>query len=213
MAKIISQETFNDVVKENIVEFSMTSSDAKEETIKQFEAQGINLANIIKDLSLNEETGKPCLNEAVDQLKDHISGTSVLDTEQLLNCLSLLETECTKSIPHRVLAGSIGTLEVLLLIVEKALSMPGDCQLPVSIGIFCENTTARLCNVSDSEKIAGRRQCHAKPTTRHIRCRNVDGFDKNSQHPDRRAIDLRRFAADHQGLCVARDKSAKHYER
>lgn len=47
MAKVISQETFDDVVKENIIEFSMDASEAKEETIKQFEAQGINLANII----------------------------------------------------------------------------------------------------------------------------------------------------------------------
>lgn len=39
MAKVISQDTFDEVVKENVVEFSMTPSEAKEETIKQFEAQ------------------------------------------------------------------------------------------------------------------------------------------------------------------------------
>lgn len=39
MAKVISQDTFNDVVKENIVEFDMQPDEAKEETIKQFEAQ------------------------------------------------------------------------------------------------------------------------------------------------------------------------------
>lgn len=39
MAKVISQETFDDVVKENIIEFSMEPSEAKQETIKQFEAQ------------------------------------------------------------------------------------------------------------------------------------------------------------------------------
>lgn len=39
MAKVISQDTFDDVVKENIIEFSMSVDDAKEETIKQFEAQ------------------------------------------------------------------------------------------------------------------------------------------------------------------------------
>lgn len=184
MAKIISQETFNDVVKENIVEFSMTSSDAKEETIKQFEAQGINLANIIKDFSLNEDTGKPCLNEAIDQLKDHISGTSILDTEQLLNRLSILETECAKSIPHRVLAGSIGTLEVLLVIVEKALTSSDDCQLTVSSNNFT-GTKSRcplyLCqSISDSAKIVGRCQCLAEESTGYFRCRNANGFDQNS---------------------------------
>jgi len=39
MAKIISQETFDDVVKENILEFSMSPEEAKEESVKQFEAQ------------------------------------------------------------------------------------------------------------------------------------------------------------------------------
>lgn len=38
-AKVISQETFDDVVKENIIEFSMDPEEAKQETIKQFEAQ------------------------------------------------------------------------------------------------------------------------------------------------------------------------------
>lgn len=37
MAKIISQETYDEVLKENIVEFSMEVNEAREETIKQFE--------------------------------------------------------------------------------------------------------------------------------------------------------------------------------
>lgn len=41
MAKFILQETFNDAVKENIVEFSMSPDEAREETVKQFEAQVI----------------------------------------------------------------------------------------------------------------------------------------------------------------------------
>lgn len=39
MAKVISQTTFDDVVQENVVEFAMSPNEAKEETIKQFEAQ------------------------------------------------------------------------------------------------------------------------------------------------------------------------------
>lgn len=48
MAKVISQDTFDDVVKENVVEFSMTPSEAKEETIKQFEAQVSNVDIVIQ---------------------------------------------------------------------------------------------------------------------------------------------------------------------
>lgn len=39
MAKVISQETYDGVIQENIVEFSMDVAEAREETIKQFEAQ------------------------------------------------------------------------------------------------------------------------------------------------------------------------------
>lgn len=38
-SKIISQDAFDDVLKENIVDFSMTPEEARQETIKQFEAQ------------------------------------------------------------------------------------------------------------------------------------------------------------------------------
>lgn len=41
MAKIISQQTYDDVIKENIIEFSMDVDEAREETIKQFQAQVI----------------------------------------------------------------------------------------------------------------------------------------------------------------------------
>jgi armadillo repeat-containing protein 6 len=39
MAKVISQETFDGVLKENIVEFSMSVEEARDETIKQFEGK------------------------------------------------------------------------------------------------------------------------------------------------------------------------------
>lgn len=108
MAKIISQETFDDVVKENIVEFSMNVQEAKDETVKQFEAQGINLANIIKDLTINEETGNPVLNETIEQLKT-ISTDGDVSSSNLPKLLDTLATECKASVPHRVVS-SISTV-------------------------------------------------------------------------------------------------------
>lgn len=101
MAKVISQDLFDETVKENIVEFSMDVAEAKRETVEQFEAQGINLANIIKDLSINESTGRPVLNETIDQLKKIPLETGVNDVE-LPKLLDALIAECEKSIPHRV---------------------------------------------------------------------------------------------------------------
>ncbi|KAH8401643.1 hypothetical protein KR009_006946 [Drosophila setifemur] len=121
MAKVISQDTFDDVVQENVVEFSMTPSEAKEETIKQFEAQGINLANIIKDLAINPQSGKPVINETVDQIKEYI-GQKAEDNTQLLEQLALLESECSKSLAHRVLAGKNGAHDALITLLEQTLS-------------------------------------------------------------------------------------------
>lgn len=102
MAKIISQETFDDVVKENIVEFSMDIDEAREETIQQFEAQGCNLSNIIKDLRINQETGRPILSETVEQLIA-FQRTDSNDNE-LMELLNALMTECKASVPHRVVS-------------------------------------------------------------------------------------------------------------
>lgn len=114
MAKVISQETFDDVVKENIVEFTMDVEEAKKETIEQFEAQGINLANIIKDLSINEATGRPILNETIDQLKE-ISLETSLNGDEIPKLLDTLIQECAKSVPYRVVSGLIQTSHLLEL--------------------------------------------------------------------------------------------------
>uniref|UniRef100_A0A1I8NQK3 Armadillo repeat-containing protein 6 homolog n=1 Tax=Stomoxys calcitrans TaxID=35570 RepID=A0A1I8NQK3_STOCA len=123
MAKVISQETFDDVVKENIIEFAMEPAEAKLETVKQFEAQGINLANIIKDLDINAETGKPILNEAIDNLKLYLEEKSA-DKEKLLDILKVIEAECQKSIPHRVLASKYEAHTCILKVVAQQLERP-----------------------------------------------------------------------------------------
>ena len=39
MAKQVTQETFDDVVKENVQEFEMTVGDAMNDAVQQFESQ------------------------------------------------------------------------------------------------------------------------------------------------------------------------------
>lgn len=105
MAKVISQETFDDVVRENVIEFEMSVAEAKDESVKQFEAQGINLANIIKDLTINEETGKPVLNETIDKLKTAAANENDnVDFDELSKLLDTLAKECSSSVPHRVVS-------------------------------------------------------------------------------------------------------------
>lgn len=98
MAKVITQETFDEVVKENIIEFSMTVDEAKIETIEQFEAQGINLGNIITDLNLNAETGEPIIVECIQKLEKHSKEEIKLKDDHLIECLNALTKECEKVI-------------------------------------------------------------------------------------------------------------------
>uniref|UniRef100_A0A182NI88 LRRK2 ARM repeat domain-containing protein n=1 Tax=Anopheles dirus TaxID=7168 RepID=A0A182NI88_9DIPT len=113
MAKVITQETFDDVVKENIVEFSMSVEEAREETIKQFEAQGIHLGNIIKDLNVNTDTGIPLMNESVDELKRLVEQKDA-DPQTVCNQLTVLADECKLSVPHRVLAAKLGAYDLIV---------------------------------------------------------------------------------------------------
>lgn len=84
--------------------------------------QGVNLANIIKDLTINEKTGQPVLNETIASLKGHLDNSQVLATDELDKLLITLSSELAKSVPHRVHAGKAGTLECLLGLIEAEMN-------------------------------------------------------------------------------------------
>lgn len=137
MARVISQETYDEVLKENIVEFSMSVDEAREETIKQFEAQGINLANIIKDLTINEETGNPVMNESLETIKAHVNGSKTISEVELEKQLELLSSELLKSIAHRVQASKNNTQEFLTNLMEKELGQTvSDGHLKDSVSFY-----------------------------------------------------------------------------
>lgn len=94
MARRISQETFDDVVKENIEEFEMEKDDAVKEAIAQFRKQGIDLSNI--DLTGGE--GRQQLLEAIATVQNtsiRTANASKLDT--LLSAVQEIGTVCDKS--------------------------------------------------------------------------------------------------------------------
>jgi hypothetical protein len=47
MVRVITQETFDQVVTENMEEFSMELADAVKDAKEQFDSQGVSLANIV----------------------------------------------------------------------------------------------------------------------------------------------------------------------
>jgi len=58
--------------------------------------KGINLANIVKDLRINEETGQPILNESIEKLKDLVKKDAVDSIELLIETMELINLECKK---------------------------------------------------------------------------------------------------------------------
>ncbi|KAF7989617.1 hypothetical protein HCN44_008291 [Aphidius gifuensis] len=113
MVRVIKQETYDEVVKENIEEFDMSPQEAVDDAIKQFEAQGIDLSNIIKDLALdnNENTIKICL----DNLKCLLENKNFDDVESIFNKLKI---ELNKDIARRVYAGKENAYNIIIDILK-----------------------------------------------------------------------------------------------
>ncbi|XP_076066743.1 armadillo repeat-containing protein 6 isoform X2 [Oratosquilla oratoria] len=118
MVKVISQETFDSVVKENVEEFDMTLEDAVEESCKEFESQGILLSNIVKNMRISEEGSMVHdILEALKSIKEfkNSDATVEIPTESF----STFTAQCKLSIAHRMLATKEGAYPVLTEVLEK----------------------------------------------------------------------------------------------
>ncbi|XP_063369348.1 armadillo repeat-containing protein 6 homolog [Cydia amplana] len=119
MVRVISQETYDEVVQENIQEFDMSAEEAIQDAINQFEAQGVDLSNIIKDLVLtsgdDHEISKSI--KKLQELKD--DG----DDSEILKELEIVKAECNKDIARRVKAGKEGAYTLLLELLQARHKM------------------------------------------------------------------------------------------
>ncbi|XP_060536348.1 armadillo repeat-containing protein 6 homolog [Cylas formicarius] len=106
----ISQETFDAAVKENIELLGLTQEEAVDETVKQFEAQGVDLSKIVKETLSDQETCE--ITQAIKQLQQfHKSRDS---PEDVITTLNVIKSECERGIQHKVLAGKAGAYGILL---------------------------------------------------------------------------------------------------
>ncbi|XP_075985983.1 armadillo repeat-containing protein 6 homolog [Anticarsia gemmatalis] len=122
MVRVITQETYDEVVKENIDEFDMSPEEAIKEAVAQFEAQGVDLSNIIKDLALSSGDNH-LVSETVGKLKD-LCATKKCDVNAVCTELDVLKSECNKDIAHRIRAGKDGAYKILVdLLFSKQLLM------------------------------------------------------------------------------------------
>ncbi|CAD6201268.1 GSCOCG00000069001-RA-CDS [Cotesia congregata] len=113
MVRVIKQETYDEVVKENIEDLSMTPEEAIEDAIKQFEAQGIDLTNIIKDLALNDNS-----NVIQSCLENLSTASENKNYEDVPRVLESLKTELDKDIARRVFASKENAYPIILALIK-----------------------------------------------------------------------------------------------
>jgi len=109
MVRVITQETFDLVVKENLEEFSMEQAEAVRDAREQFEQQGINLSNIVLS-----ERGSRVVVEAVKALFQEQSSSS------LLLHLATVKECCATDLAQRVLATDSGAYSILLRLARES---------------------------------------------------------------------------------------------
>ncbi|XP_073961109.1 armadillo repeat-containing protein 6 homolog [Choristoneura fumiferana] len=114
MVRVITQETYDEVVQENIKEFDMSAEEAIQDATAQFEAQGVDLSNIIKDLVLSSGEDH-AVSKAITKLKELKNEG---DDGEIFKELEILKAECNKDIARRVKAGKEGAYTVLLELLQ-----------------------------------------------------------------------------------------------
>ncbi|KOC68226.1 Armadillo repeat-containing protein 6 like protein [Habropoda laboriosa] len=113
MVRVISQETYDEVVNENMEQFSMSPEEAIEDAVKQFEAQGIDLSNIIKDLIISDS------NELIDSYLSQIN--IALEDKSYGNMPHILDklgNELDKDMARRIYAGKKGAYKSLIKLTK-----------------------------------------------------------------------------------------------
>ncbi|PBC33031.1 Armadillo repeat-containing protein [Apis cerana cerana] len=98
-------------------QFSMTPEEAIEDAVKQLEAQGVDLSNIIKDLILNDDNEliTSCLNQINIAIEDQNYGN-------IHHTLDKLRIQLDKDIARRVYAGRNGAYNSLIKLMKACLN-------------------------------------------------------------------------------------------
>ncbi|KAB7498348.1 Armadillo repeat-containing protein 6-like protein [Armadillidium nasatum] len=115
--KVISQETFDEVVLENVRDFDNPLQEAIEEATKEFEAQGVNLGNIVMNMKISEDNEK-IIHEVLESLES-LRNRDSFSMEKTLSLLDVVYEECKLTLAHRVLATKYDGYNILLSIIKE----------------------------------------------------------------------------------------------
>ena len=136
--RYISQETFDDAVRENVEEFDMSKEEAVKDAVEQFKEQGVDLSHIV---TKERNDG----DEAEDRVGHHVaailgeckklSGSSdSFDGDLVISELQSLDQTCTASrggdkddgtkiqhlLPHQIKAGRLGVVACIVRMLKSA---------------------------------------------------------------------------------------------
>ncbi|KAH1174925.1 armadillo repeat-containing protein 6 [Mauremys mutica] len=111
----ITQETFDDVVQENIMEFEMDPDEAVKDAVQQFESQGVDLSTVVKaarkPTSENGQEQNHDILQTLDSLRKSIADSALSEVgEQLVR----FSEQCREQLAVRCLAGRKGACPVVL---------------------------------------------------------------------------------------------------
>jgi len=120
MVRVITQDTFDSVVKENIEDLEMGRKEAVEDAREQFVAQGVDLSNIV----ISDGADIPLTIKELQDLfaddgkcKDVKASASLCDT---------LATECRKGLAERVLATERAAYPAITRVLQIEDSAPSE---------------------------------------------------------------------------------------
>ncbi|KAL3288302.1 hypothetical protein HHI36_002750 [Cryptolaemus montrouzieri] len=127
MVRVITQQTFNEAVRENADVLGMSFEEALEETIKQFEAQKVDLSNISKQV-LGDPIDETPIRDAIRELEN--CNRDKKESKDIKEYLIILKEQCDKGIEYKVLAGKTGAYHQILTVLlnnkgNKDLALTG----------------------------------------------------------------------------------------
>ncbi|CAH2293421.1 armadillo repeat-containing 6 [Pelobates cultripes] len=111
----VTQETFDDIVRENMTEFEMDPEEALNDAIQQLESQGVDLTNIVKAVQKpcgeNETEPSHDILQTLGSLRDSVDSSSLSSVSELLVKFG---DQCKEGMAHRYLAGQKSAYPVVL---------------------------------------------------------------------------------------------------
>ncbi|ESN93929.1 hypothetical protein HELRODRAFT_87912 [Helobdella robusta] len=121
MGKYITQETFDNVVWENIKEFEMSSKEAVKDAVEQFLAQGVDLSKVLKDAKYYENQNDDSIKMEVQTIMDTLKNANQnFNDASLTKTLCNFKNICDTGLPERCLFSELGACKILMQLISFA---------------------------------------------------------------------------------------------